>query len=103
MGAVAARLSSFVIVTTDNPRTEPPAQIIEEIMAGIPASGAPVLVVENRVEAIGRALAEAKPGDMVLLAGKGHEDYQEIDGRKLPLDEREVVADWVRRARKQEG
>ncbi|MDR1158719.1 MAG: UDP-N-acetylmuramoyl-L-alanyl-D-glutamate--2,6-diaminopimelate ligase [Oscillospiraceae bacterium] len=103
MGAAAARLSDLVIVTSDNPRTEPPAQIIEEIMAGVPTTGAPVLVVENRVEAIGRALAEAKSGDAVLLAGKGHEDYQEINGQKFPLDEREVVADWVRQTQEQEG
>jgi UDP-N-acetylmuramoyl-L-alanyl-D-glutamate--2,6-diaminopimelate ligase len=95
MGAVAAKLSDLVIVTSDNPRTEPPGQIIEEIVAGISKDAHPFIVVEDRVEAIGRALREARPGDIVLLAGKGHEDYQEINGQKFPMDEREIVSNQL--------
>lgn len=90
MGTIAASLSDLVVVTSDNPRTEPPMTIIEEILAGFPPEKRP-LVEPEREEAICRALSLAQAGDTVLLAGKGHETYQEVAGKKRPLDEREVV------------
>ena len=88
MGAVAARLSDLAFLTSDNPRSEDPSAIIEDIKKGM-QSAAWSAVVDRR-EAISRAIAEARPGDMVLVAGKGHEQYQEIDGRVLPFDDAEV-------------
>ncbi len=89
MGEVAARLSDVAIVTSDNPRDEDPRAIIDEVLAGI-AEGRenPAVVVEpERAVAIRRALDAAAPGDVVVLAGKGHETYQEIGGRQLPFDD----------------
>jgi UDP-N-acetylmuramoyl-L-alanyl-D-glutamate--2,6-diaminopimelate ligase len=76
MGAAAAELSDMVYVTSDNPRTEDPDAIISEILEGIPAAGARIEVVPERGEAIRRSIGSAAEGDMVILAGKGHEDYQ---------------------------
>ncbi len=97
MGMVAARLSDVVVITSDNPRTEDPARIIEEIERGIPAgsqsaSRAPtVMSVVDRAEAIERAIATATAGDVVLIAGKGHEKYQQIGDRVLPFDDGDVA------------
>lgn len=93
MGAIAARLSDVAVVTSDNPRTENPASIIEEILAGMRDTKTPIQVIENRIEAIHWAIQNAKPGDTVLLAGKGHETYQILATGTIHLDEREVVAD----------
>ncbi len=93
MGAIAARLSDLAVVTSDNPRTEDPALIIEEIVAGMQGCKTPFEVVENRTEAIRWAITHAKSGDTVLLAGKGHETYQILADGIIHLDEREVVAD----------
>jgi len=84
MGAIASRLADRVLLTSDNPRSEDPAAIIAAISAG--ASGAP-LVEPERAAAIERAVREARAGDVVLLAGKGHESYQEIAGRRLPFSD----------------
>lgn len=92
MGAVASLLSDFAVVTSDNPRTENPHAIIADIRAGMKPEGAPYVVVPDRRAAIRYALAGAKAGDVVVLAGKGHETYQEIDGVQHHLDEREEVA-----------
>ena len=92
MAAIAARLSDYVIVTSDNPRTEDPMAIIGDIVAGLTDTDTPYEVVENRVEAIGRALTLARRGDTVLLAGKGHETYQILATGTIHLDERDVVA-----------
>jgi UDP-N-acetylmuramoyl-L-alanyl-D-glutamate--2,6-diaminopimelate ligase len=104
MGAVAARLSDVVVVTSDNPRSEDPAQIIEQIKRGIVApedrSGSKArgaqrevrcLAIVDRREAIERAVREAAPGDLVLIAGKGHEKYQIIGDRVQPFDDVEVA------------
>ncbi len=89
MGRVAAERADFAIVTSDNPRTEDPAQIIADIEAGM--GSAPRLAIVDRREAIERALGEAHEGDTILLAGKGHETYQVIGTEKLPFDERDIV------------
>jgi UDP-N-acetylmuramoyl-L-alanyl-D-glutamate--2,6-diaminopimelate ligase len=86
MGAVAARLADRVFVTSDNPRTEDPEAIMAEILAGIPA-GTAVQVTADRRQALRQAIAEAEAGDIVLVAGKGHEPYQEIQGVKHPFDD----------------
>ncbi len=96
MGAIAARLADFVIVTSDNPRTEEPGAIIEEILTGMTGTPTPYVVVENRIEAIHYAMDHHRPGDVIILAGKGHETYQIIGHEKRHLDEREVVADYIR-------
>ncbi len=93
MGAIAGRLADYVIVTSDNPRTEDPGAIIEDIMAGLKGIPTPVKVIENRIKAIEFAIANAKPGDIIILAGKGHETYQIVGTETLHLDEREVVAE----------
>jgi UDP-N-acetylmuramoyl-L-alanyl-D-glutamate--2,6-diaminopimelate ligase len=89
MGEAAARLSDRAFLTSDNPRDEDPRAIIEEVLRGVPeGTGHPALVVEpDRAAAIGRALDEAGAGDVVVLAGKGHETYQEIAGRQVPFDD----------------
>ena len=96
MGEIAGRLSDVLIVTDDNPRTERPEDIRAEVLAGIPA-GAPATVHEvgGRKAAIALAVEQAGPGDTVLVAGKGHETGQEIDGVVHPFDDREVVRELI--------
>ncbi len=96
MGRIAAQLSDMLVVTSDNPRSEEPMSIIEEILAGVREEHTPYAVVENRSGAIRRALTEAKAGDTVLLAGKGHETYQVLADGVTHLDEREVVAEVLK-------
>ena len=95
MGKAAAEKSNALFVTSDNPRSEEPESIIAEILAGIPA-GTPVTVVPERAEAIRQALASAGPGDAVLIAGKGHEDYQEIKGFKHHFSDAEEVQRFIK-------
>ncbi|MBR3778102.1 MAG: UDP-N-acetylmuramoyl-L-alanyl-D-glutamate--2,6-diaminopimelate ligase [Clostridia bacterium] len=97
MGAVAASLSDYLVVTSDNPRSEDPAAIIADIVAGLADTATPYTVVENRVEAIHWAIDHAQPGDTILLAGKGHETYQILADETIHLDEREVVAEALNR------
>ena len=92
MGRACAAAADFLVVTSDNPRTEDPAAIIQEVLAGVPA-GTPLAVEPDRRAAIRRALAMAKPGDVVLVAGKGHEPFQELAGRTVPFDDRQVVVE----------
>lgn len=92
MGRTAGELSDFVIVTSDNPRTENPSAIIDDIMPGILDSGCEYARIENREEAIRYALNTAKKGDVILLAGKGHETYQILNEGTIHFDEREIVA-----------
>jgi len=89
MGQVVARWADVAVVTSDNPRTEDPDAIIDEIVAGAPAFDG--LRIADRFQAIRAAVDIARPGDMVLLAGKGHERYQVVGRERLPLDERDVV------------
>jgi len=88
MGEVASRLADLSYVTSDNPRTEDPRRIIEEVAAGM---GANYRVEEDRASAIYRAIEEARPGDVVVIAGKGHEEYQELQGRRVPFSDAEVT------------
>ena len=95
MGKIAADIADFVVVTTDNPRTEKPGDIIADILPGLAGSKTPCVVVEDRVEAIHYCMDHARPGDVIVLCGKGHETYQEIDHVKHHMDEREIVADHL--------
>ena len=95
MGKVAADLADFAIVTTDNPRTEVPADIIRDILPGFESSDTPYIVVEDRIQAIHWAMDHAEKGDVIVLCGKGHETYQEINHVKHHMDEREIVADYL--------
>jgi len=91
MGEAAGSLSDLTVVSSDNPRSEPPEQIVGEVAAGVP-EGAGVVIEVDRDLAIGIAIAEAEPGDTVVIAGKGHEQGQEFEeGRKIPFDDREVA------------
>jgi UDP-N-acetylmuramoyl-L-alanyl-D-glutamate--2,6-diaminopimelate ligase len=89
MGAVAARLSDLVVLTSDNPRSEDPERIIDEIKRGL--AGAPALVNIDRKAAIEQAIRSAQPGDLVIIAGKGHEKYQVIGDRTIPFDDVDVA------------
>ena len=91
MGEAAARLSDFVIVTSDNPRTEDPESIIRQILPGVEKHDTPYTVIVNRREAMKYAVEHAQPGDVIVMAGKGHEDYQIIGKVKIHFDEREVL------------
>ena len=91
MGEAAARLSDFVIVTSDNPRTEDPEEIIRQILPGVEKHDTPYTVIVNRREAMKYAVEHAQPGDVIVMAGKGHEDYQIIGKVKIHFDEREVL------------
>ncbi|MBQ8267113.1 MAG: UDP-N-acetylmuramoyl-L-alanyl-D-glutamate--2,6-diaminopimelate ligase, partial [Clostridia bacterium] len=87
------RYADYVIVTSDNPRSENPDDIIKDIIVGTQGSSTPVKVIENRVEAIKYAVSIAKPDDIIVLAGKGHETYQILNTDTIHLDEREIVRD----------
>ena len=91
MGRIAAALSDFAVLTSDNPRTEDPYAILREVYSGMADAKTPFAVIEDRREAIRFALRSARRGDVVVLCGKGHETYQIIGTTKYPLDEREVV------------
>lgn len=91
MGEIAGRYSDFCVVTSDNPRSEDPAEIIRAIEEGVKKTSCPYVTIENRREAIAYVLKQARKDDIIILAGKGHETYQEIDGVKYPFDEKEIV------------
>lgn len=93
MAAVACRLAERVFITSDNPRTEDPSAIVEEILAGVPSDTAAEVTAEvDRKAAIVRCIAEARSGDVIVIAGKGHEDYQIIGTKKYPFDDRLIAA-----------
>ena len=100
MGEIGARLADFVIVTSDNPRTEKPEAIIDDILVGLKGYDTPYAVIPDRVAAIHYAMDHAQPGDVIVLAGKGHEDYQEIDHKHYPMDERVIVAEHLKETQK---
>ena len=99
MGRIGAEIADIAIITSDNPRTEEPAAIIRDIVAGI-SQEKNYEVVENRVQAIHHAMDIAQKHDIIVLAGKGHETYQEVCGVKHHMDEREIVADYLEETRK---
>ena len=96
MGAIAGELADFCILTSDNPRSEDPMDILDAIEEGIRGTGCEYVVIENRREAIRYALQTAEASDVVVLAGKGHETYQEIKGVRYPFNEKTVVAELLR-------
>ena len=93
MGRIAAELADLVVVTSDNPRTEQPEAIIADILEGMKDSATPRQVITDRIEAIAWAIEHHRPGDVIVLAGKGHEDYQIVGHEKHHMDEREIVAE----------
>ncbi len=96
MGEVAGKLSDLVVLTSDNPRSEDPLRIINDAVVGLQKAGAKYLIEVDRAAAIERALDQARPGDMVLLAGKGHETYQVLRHRTIDFDDREVARHMLR-------
>ena len=93
MGEVSGRLADLTIITSDNPRNEEPQDIIEDIKQGIARTDGKYREICDRRQAIAYVIKHGEPGDVIVLAGKGHEDYQEIKGFKFPMDEREIIAD----------
>ncbi|MBQ6885685.1 MAG: UDP-N-acetylmuramoyl-L-alanyl-D-glutamate--2,6-diaminopimelate ligase [Clostridia bacterium] len=91
MGGIAARYADYVIVTSDNPRSEDPDEIIKDILEGTSSFNTPIKVIPNRIDAIKFAISIALPRDIIVLAGKGHETYQVLSTGKIHLDEREIV------------
>ncbi len=96
MGAAAAELSDFVVLTSDNPRSENPLTIMNDAMVGLTRFDTKFVAEPDRETAIRKALEEAGPGDLVLIAGKGHETYQILNDRTIAFDDREVVARILR-------
>ena len=96
MGEVSGNLADLTIITSDNPRFEEPLDIIADIRTGISKTTGSYIEIPDRREAIKYAIENALPGDIIILAGKGHEDYQEIAGVKYPMDERDIIADILR-------
>lgn len=92
MGEVSGQLADFTIITSDNPRFEKPDDIIADIETGIKKTEGEYIRIPDRKEAIAYAIHNGRPGDVIVLAGKGHEDYQEIEGKKHPMDERVLIA-----------
>ena len=103
MGSIGVRLSDLAVITSDNPRTEEPMAIIRDILQGVKKEDGEYIVMEDRRAAIRYAMDIAKKDDIIVLAGKGHETYQDIGGRKLHLDEREEVAAHLLELRNQNG
>ncbi len=93
MGEVSGRLADLSIITSDNPRDEEPQAIIDDIKTGMRKTDGKYVEILDRREAIAYAIHNGEPGDIVILAGKGHEDYQEIKGKKYPMDERVIISD----------
>lgn len=96
MGETAGHLADFTIITSDNPRWEDAEAIIDDIEAGIAETGGAYVRITDRREAVRYAIRQAEEGDIIVLAGKGHEEYQEICGVKYPMSERELIEDAIR-------
>ncbi len=96
MGEVSSRLADLTVVTSDNPRDEEPMDIINDILQGVHKADGEYVTIPDRKEAIRYCMENAKDGDIIVLAGKGHEDYQEIKGVKHHMDERELIADIIK-------
>ena len=94
MGSVVRELADVAIITSDNPRTEDPWAILQDILAGMDGPGGEIHIEPDRAQAIRWALSQGQAGDVIVLAGKGHETYQEINGVQYPMDERKIVAEY---------
>lgn len=97
MGEVSGKLADLTVITSDNPRNEEPQAIIDDIKVGISKTDGKYVEIIDRKEAIAYVIRHGQPGDVIVLAGKGHEDYQEIKGKKYPMDERDIIADVLAR------
>ena len=95
MGEVSSKLADLTVITSDNPRDEEPMDIIQDILTGVKKADGDYVCIPDRKEAIAYCMEHAKDGDLIVLAGKGHEDYQEIKGVKYHMDERELIADII--------
>ena len=95
MGEVSGKLADLTIATSDNPRFEEPEAIVDDIISGLKKTDGKYRKIVDRREAIIYTLEQAKDGDIVLLAGKGHENYQEIKGVKYPMDERDIIKEYL--------
>jgi UDP-N-acetylmuramoyl-L-alanyl-D-glutamate--2,6-diaminopimelate ligase len=93
MGEVSSKLADLTVITSDNPRNEEPQAIMDDILTGVKKADGEYVMIADRKEAIRYCMVNAKEGDVIVLAGKGHEDYQEIQGKKYHMDERELVAE----------
>ena len=102
MGAIGGRMADFCILTSDNARSEDPYAILEMVEEGIRPTGGAYCVIENRRDAIRKALEMAEPGDVIVLAGKGHETYQEVKGVKRPFDEKKIVAELLEEMKREQ-
>ena len=96
MGEVSSRLADLTVITSDNPRDEEPMDIIKDILVGVQKAEGQYVMIPDRKEAIAYCMEHAQDGDLIVLAGKGHEDYQEIKGVKYHMDERELIADIIK-------
>ena len=95
MGKIGSDLCDIAIITSDNPRTEEPEKIVEQIEEGIKKTKGKYIVIVDRINAIKEAIKMANKRDIIVLAGKGHEPYQEINGKKYPFDERIIVKELI--------
>lgn len=102
MGEVSGKLADLTIITSDNPRNEEPQAIIDDIRTGISKTDGKYIEIIDRKEAIAYAIHHGEPGDIIVLAGKGHEDYQEIKGKKYPMDERVIIREILEEDAKNE-
>ena len=103
MGEISGRIADFTIITSDNPRTEDPEEIVKQIEEGMKKTKGKYEVIVDRVEAIEKAIKMADKKDIIILAGKGHEPYQEINGVKHPFDERIIVKDIIEELKNSEN
>ena len=95
MGEISGKIADYTIITSDNPRTEKPETIVAEIEEGIKKTKGKYEVIVDRKEAIKKAIKMANKTDIIVLAGKGHEPYQEINGKKYDFDERKIVKEII--------
>ena len=96
MGEVSGRLADLTIITSDNPRFEKPLDIMADIKVGMEKTSGKYVEIPDRKEAIRYAILNGQPGDIIVLAGKGHEDYQEIEGVHYPMDERVLIQEILK-------
>ena len=99
-GEVSGKLSDFTIITSDNPRFEEPQAIIDDIVVGMKKTDGKYITICDRKEAIKYAIEHGRPGDVIILAGKGHETYQEIKGVKYDMDERVLIKEVLEELKK---